>query len=190
MTAYSKNVNSCRNLLGLTGPDPPGLASGTFDSLVSAAVRTAAFNPVSADLGRIIGSEDYNLVRHDSLKSALRKYAVLMNILHEHEDWRNANARDFSDREQLGYNSETILSYGQTMGWEEFKGLEESRFRFDPAHSLSDPLFEKDIANLLQIIHYTKNRTLDVLAQLDAVQVLINQNYPLDNAPLLQKDPD
>ena len=190
LNSYFKNVNGCRNLLRLTGPDPPDLASDTFDSLVSAAVRTSVYNPASADLERIIGSEDFNLIRNDSLKSALRKYTVLLNFLHDHENWRAANARDFSDREQLGYNSTTIINYGQRMGWEELKGLEKSRFHFDSARWLSDPIFEKDIANLLQILHYTKNRTIDVLEQLDAVQDLINQYPPSDNAPLLQKDSD
>ena len=177
LNSYSKNVDGCRNLLQLTGPDPPFLASDTFDSLVSAAVRTAVFSPVSTDLERIIGSEDFNLIRYDTLKSALRKYAFLMNRLHQHESWRYNNARDFSDGEQRGYNSKTIINYGQMMGWDEFKGLGISRFQFDPALSLSDPLFEKDIANLLQIIHYTKNRTTEVLEQLDGVQNLIHQYY-------------
>lgn len=178
--AYTKNVNGCRDLLQMTGPDPPYLPSDTFDSLVSAAVRTSVFSPVSTDLERIIGSEEFNLIRNDSLKSALRKYSFLMNHLHQHENWRSNNARDFSDGEQRGYNSKTIIDYGQMMGWTEFEGLEKSRFLFDSAISLSDPVFEKDIANLLQILHYTKNRITDVLEQLDGVQDLIQKYYNLD----------
>lgn len=177
---FSKNVAGCRMLLQLAGPNPTDIAADTFDSLVSAAVRSPTFNPVTNDFERIIGSEDFNLIRNDSLKSALRKYAVLMNLLGQVENWRSNNVRDFSDGEQRGYNSKTIIDFGQMMGWTEFEGLEKSRFLFDSAISLSDPIFEKDIANLLQILHYTKNRITDVLEQLDGVQDLIQKHYNLD----------
>jgi hypothetical protein len=99
LNSYTNNVNGCRKLLELTGPDPPDLAYDDFDSLVNRAVRRAAFNPESADLDRIIGSEDFNLIRFDSLKSALRKYAVLIDHLRNHEDCRLANSRNFSDNQ-------------------------------------------------------------------------------------------
>ena len=177
---FSKNVAGCRKLLQLTGPNPPDLASQNFDSIVNAAFRSPVFNPESADFERIIGSEDFNLIRYDSLKTALRKYAVLMNILRELEYWRSGNAREFGESDLRGYNSATIINHGQMFDWVEFEGLEKSRFHYDSARSLSDPLFEKDITNILQIIHYIRNRTTDVLEQLDEVQDLIQKNYNLD----------
>lgn len=152
------------------------------DSLLTLIYNTflaaPAYAPKVSTFNRTINNEEFNLIKHDSLKILLNEYQSILDFTYitnsllldfEHDFWKFSQDK-FGG---ISFGKKSTFSIHEEL----FANIPSPSFSFDPNDIVSDIAFENQLTKYLLYYGYTMNRLTELQQYNKRLRSYIDRNY-------------
>jgi hypothetical protein len=167
------------NLLNMTGDKAKSIPLDNLAIYTANIFGFASYNPATVHLDRILNSEEFSLIRHDSLQAMLARYKIIINKSGLIEDGILPHNNRWEFLEYQVFASEYHKTMGKRFNYKSFDQLLDIKYNTDSKEVLSNPRYAALVGNYLLFFHYLLTRYDEIILGIDEIRYFIEKHYDL-----------